>query len=353
MNLINLWWLCLGALIGWLVQWIWDWVWLRARRRTVSVDVETQVAALQAERNKLTADLRICGDRRAALEGQVASLKLRVGELEPLAARVDALGAENDQFRARVGELEPLATRADALVAENNQLHARVGELEPHAARVASLSAENDQLRSRLAATRPAETAATTLAGAAGATLAAPDGAGDGPELLASLREYNLAMHDELDATRRALARYAGGKGDSLSDIDGIGPVYQKKLYEQGVVSFEQLAAIHPERLRAIVAPNAAFKLDTGSWVEQARRLSGRTVRDPLIDINGIGPVYEQRLLNAGVTSFEQLAGLSVEEILAIVKPASRQLVEPEAWIAEARELAEQVRAGTYHTREH
>ncbi|HMQ31986.1 MAG TPA: helix-hairpin-helix domain-containing protein [Chloroflexaceae bacterium] len=335
MDLINLWWLCLGALIGWLVQWAWDWAWFRGRRRVVSVDVETQVSTLRAEREQLAADLRACGDRRVALEGEVAALKAR--------------GAEYEGLRARVGELEPLSARVEELAAENAQLgglRARVGELEPLSARVEALAEENARLRAELEAA-PAPRGAELALGASG------QGAVGDPEVLASLREYNVSMYDELDATRRALARYAAGRGDPLIDIDGIGPVYQQKLYEQGVVTFDQLATMHPDRLRSLVAPNAVFALDTQPWIEQARRLSGQPARDPLIDINGVGPVYEQRLLNAGVTSFEQLAAMTAEEIRAIIRPEPWQLFEPEKWIAEARELARQVRAGTYQKGEY
>jgi predicted flap endonuclease-1-like 5' DNA nuclease len=176
---------------------------------------------------------------------------------------------------------------------------------------------------------------------------------GSDSEQLVSLREYNLALHDELGATRKVLARISGGNGDPLIDINGIGPVYQERLYEQGVVSFDQVAAMHPERLRGLVAPNAIGDLNTASWVSQARAMSGQPSRDPLIDILGVGPVYEQRLLNAGITSFAQVATLTPNEIQAIIKPEAWQKIDAEAWIAEARELAAQVRAGTYRKGEY
>lgn len=298
MDPIFLWWLTLGALIGFVLAWIWDWLWFRARRRVVSTEVDTQLSTLAGERDRLAADLRTCGDRRTALEGELTTAR---GELAGL--------------RSRIGELEGV----------------------------------NAQLRADLDA---ASTGATL--GAAALDLTA-DGAGASEDsgLVSELRSYNLAMHDELDATRRTLARFAAGRGDPLIDIDGIGPVYQNKLYDAGVVSFDQLAAMHPDRVRSLVAPNAAFELDTGGWIEQARRMAGSPLRDPLIDINGIGPVYEQRLLNAGVTTFKQLAELSPDEIRAIINPEGWQNIDPESWIAEARALAAQVAAGTYRKGEY
>jgi predicted flap endonuclease-1-like 5' DNA nuclease len=315
MNLVNLWWLCLGALIGWLVQWIWDWMWFRARRRVVSVEVDSQVSTLQAERDKLAVDLKACGDRRLALEGEVNTLKGQLGDLEKL--------------RIRVGELEPLVGRVD------------------------TLNAENAKLREELALALAAGAAGTVLGAAVGNEHGASKIGVYDEDTMVSLREYNLTMYDELGATRRALVRFSGGLGDPLIDIDGIGPVYQKKLYDQGVITFEQVAAMHPDRLRTLVAPNAVFELNTLPWIEQARRMAGTPYRDPLIDIYGVGPVYEQRLLNAGITTFEQLGNMTPDEIVTVIKPASYQLIDPEAWIKEARELAAQVRAGTYRKGEY
>jgi predicted flap endonuclease-1-like 5' DNA nuclease len=110
---------------------------------------------------------------------------------------------------------------------------------------------------------------------------------------------------------------------------------------------------MHPERLRTLVAPNAVFELNTQPWIEQARRMAGTPYRDPLIDIYGVGPVYEQRLLNAGITTFEQVGNMTPDEIVAVIKPAAFQQIDPEAWIKEARELAAQVRAGTYRKGEY
>jgi predicted flap endonuclease-1-like 5' DNA nuclease len=248
MNLIFLWWLTLGALIGFAAEWLWDWAWFRARRQVVSSQVDTSISKLQGERDRLAADLKVCGDRRVTLEGDLATARAGLDDV--------------DAYRVRVSELEPL-----------------VGQ-------VASLKAENARMQADLEAARAGAVelapAGVTLGASADTTLAARAVGGADEGELASLRTYNLSMHDELEASRRALSRFAAGKGD------------------------------------------------------------------PLIDIDGIGPVYEQRLLNAGVSSFAQLAAMTPEEIRAVIKPEAWQLIEPEAWIAEATAFAQQVRDGAY-----
>lgn len=249
-----LWWLTLGALIGFLAEWIWDWIWFRRRQQTVSTgsaDVDTQLRGMRGERDKLAADLRACGDRSNRLESEIAPLRSRIGELEPLQARVGQLSAE----------INGLDSRARDLSAENEQLRADLAASNSLRNRIGELSDENVRLR-------------TQLEGAQASTVV------------------------QLDT---AAAPVLG-------------------LAAAGIVE------------RVIGADDSNL----------------RVTRDPLVDINGVGPVYEQRLFDAGIYSFEQLGNLSADEIRAIIKPESWQNIEPETWIAEAKLFAQQLRDGTY-----
>jgi predicted flap endonuclease-1-like 5' DNA nuclease len=285
----------------------------------VSADSTVQINALVAERNRLQNDLRACGERSARLDGEIGPLRARIGELEPYQARVGELEGEVSRLRARIGELEPY--------------QARVGELEGEVARLRAAGSVS---------------AGVTLGAAAEADRERAVGAVDDGMML-TMRDSNVQLHDELEATRRALVRLGTGRGDPLIDINGIGPIYQERLYAHGILTFDQLAAMSPERVRAlVVADNAIGDVDTTSWIAEAQQLAGRPKRDPLIDIRGVGPVYEQRLLDAGIFTFEQVANMTVDEITAIIKPEAWQNVDIAAWIAEAKVLAQQVRDGTY-----
>jgi predicted flap endonuclease-1-like 5' DNA nuclease len=61
---------------------------------------------------------------------------------------------------------------------------------------------------------------------------------------------------------------------------------------------------------------------------------------DPLVAINGIGPVFERRLKAAGILTLRDLASQTPERLREIIAPAKWQKIEPEAWIAEAAEFA-------------
>ena len=76
--------------------------------------------------------------------------------------------------------------------------------------------------------------------------------------------------------------------------------------------------------------------------VSEGPRLAQVFVResDPLKEITGIGPVYANRLNDAGVYTFEQLANMQEQRIIEIVQPREFQEVDPQGWIDEARKRA-------------
>jgi predicted flap endonuclease-1-like 5' DNA nuclease len=53
---------------------------------------------------------------------------------------------------------------------------------------------------------------------------------------------------------------------DPLEDIDGIGPVYQQKLYEAGIKTFAQLAAASPSRITEVIEPQNWQHIDVMKW---------------------------------------------------------------------------------------
>jgi predicted flap endonuclease-1-like 5' DNA nuclease len=61
--------------------------------------------------------------------------------------------------------------------------------------------------------------------------------------------------------------------------------------------------------------------------------------RDPLEQIQGVGPVYAQRLHDAGIFTFAQLATAAAETLRAAVDPNGEQQVEVDEWIAQAHAL--------------
>ena len=76
-------------------------------------------------------------------------------------------------------------------------------------------------------------------------------------------------------------------------------------------------------------APKAAAKADTPAGSDDLKKLSG------------VGPALEKKLLEAGVTSFAQIAAWTDEDVAAMDEKLSfKGRIEREGWIAQAKELA-------------
>lgn len=60
---------------------------------------------------------------------------------------------------------------------------------------------------------------------------------------------------------------------------------------------------------------------------------------DDLTKINGIGPTYAKRLIDAGITTFAGLSSKSPEELRLITK-ATGKSADAESWIVQASSLA-------------
>ncbi|MCB0037887.1 MAG: DUF4332 domain-containing protein [Anaerolineales bacterium] len=59
--------------------------------------------------------------------------------------------------------------------------------------------------------------------------------------------------------------------------------------------------------------------------------------KDDLKLINGIGPAYEKRLNEAGITTFADLSHYVPERVHEIISPQTWQQIDPEAWVTEAK----------------
>ena len=105
------------------------------------------------------------------------------------------------------------------------------------------------------------------------------------------------------------------------------------------------------EKLRSQLDESQAIVADAELTVEDLRQQLDELARqssqpeDRLERVKGIGTVFAGKLKNAGVRTFAQLADQSPERIMQIIQPEEWQKIEPEAWIAQARKLAEQQQA--------
>ena len=107
---------------------------------------------------------------------------------------------------------------------------------------------------------------------------------------------------------------------------------------ERPIVEREKAEAAQPERVQeaSTTEKSTEFPKPPEADVEEP-------VPDDLTRIKGIGPAYEQRLKEAGITTFAQLAALSDEQVGELEERMNfRGRITRDAWREQARALAEE-----------
>ncbi|MEM7128535.1 MAG: helix-hairpin-helix domain-containing protein [Chloroflexota bacterium] len=151
-----------------------------------------------------------------------------------------------------------------------------------------------------------------------------------------------------------------------LQDIEGIGATYQQRLFDAGFYTYYDVANATIDELRqAIEVEGESTKVDLTNWIHQAYDIVGGTFitgrggrlgagghaadyavtttdqRDRLSDILGVGAVYQRRMYEAEIFTFEQVAATDVERLHEICRIQAWQDVDLEDWKAQASTLAQ------------
>ena len=192
------------------------------------------------------------------------------------------------------------------------------------------------------------------------------------------------AVRQEDSRTARADRKPAGRQQESqrsdnesgredLTRIHGIGAAAANLLRESGINSFRKIYEAGPESLRQLFADaGAKFKLvNPATWSQQAQfamngdwdgltrwqtqnseLVAGSETRDQskqfdfstvepddLTKIRGIGPASQKILFKNGIFRFEQIAGMTGEQLEEIFEEYRErfQLLNPNAWPKQAK----------------
>lgn len=188
-------------------------------------------------------------------------------------------------------------------------------------------------------------------------------------------------LSEQVAIKRGSANMFAALKSDNLQVIEGIGPKMEEVLHSAGIITWADLAHRSSEQLRDILDKAGGGKyqiIDPGTWPSQAQ-LANRSEWDDLIRVQkaldagretgggetdskvekilikmgllqkftkddlkiveGIGPKIETLLHNAGIKTWEELAGTSVERLQSILHQAGDRyrLADPHTWPAQSR----------------
>ena len=151
---------------------------------------------------------------------------------------------------------------------------------------------------------------------------------------------------------------------DDLTLVEGIGPRTQEVLNRASIFSFGQLAQVTPADIRGLLEAEGgmiamqdpatwsqqAAMANAGQWDElrawQAELNGGKAVdatpaADDLTRIEGIGPVVQDHLVTAGITSYQQLSVTGADQLGEILAAAGLAAHDPSTWAAQAAMAAD------------
>ena len=147
------------------------------------------------------------------------------------------------------------------------------------------------------------------------------------------------------------VAQDLSNRPDNLTAVYGIGGLYERRLYQVGIFTWDQLSRVDAESLQQIT--RALPGSDTRAWTEQARELAQANNRigavydgplpEDLTRIAGVDQVFEDALYAAGIFTYRQLAERTPDELARII-PAhlAGEELDFVSWIVQADSLRDE-----------
>ncbi len=290
------------------------------------------------------------GEAQTDLTAQLEAKDAAIAELN---ARLEAT---KNALQAREVEFSELQTKLEALTTTNNELTARLAE---QPATEADGESELVELRAQLAELQDqlnaviAERDALKVTMEARATAPVAETASD--ERLTLIREYvkqtkEVAMRAAVEAGSEVRPSECP---QDLAMTKGIGSVFEQRLYAAGIGTFWELANLTDDDFKRILEldDRQLLRVDFEAIRTDARRLAvetnsvGRVWQgaepDDFEPLEGIGSVYERRLYEAGICTYEALANTPIERLMEICPPTKLRKPNYADWIAQARILAQ------------
>jgi predicted flap endonuclease-1-like 5' DNA nuclease len=206
---------------------------------------------------------------------------------------------------------------------------------------------------------------------AAGITTFAALAASTPEQLDAAIREAGVRGHFDYEAwiseaglraagrrvpSKRARTTHIVSCPQDLSAVPGIGSIFEERLYAAGIGSYWELAETPRDELAATLGPESLHGVDLEAIKAAAVQMAaesnsiGRawdgTPPDDFEVLPGIGEIYERRLYEAGICTYETLAATTVEQLTQICQAPPMRTPDYAAWIATAVDLSAAKRSG-------
>jgi len=215
-------------------------------------------------------------------------------------------------------------------------------------AEIDELNRERNTLAAELAALKSAQPPAPTPARRKKGRPAEVDLFGVTPEVPAEPPPVLTPVDGP--APTEAILEFASRCPQHLSDVKGIGTVFESRLYAAGVGSYWELSQLSDRTLAEILELDAPLReqFDFAATRTDAARLAAETRSvgrkwtgeqpDDLEPLEGIGPAIEKRLYDAGICTFQALAAATEEHLAELCPSAKFRGANYVHWIEQARQ---------------
>lgn len=220
-----------------------------------TIEPETR-STLMSELGEKTVELADLRKRTAdynALKAEITELRPKIEALALAEAELDLSRAHAQRLRE---ELARVSAEAAALGSENAKLSA---DLTSHRDRLAAVERTTSTLMAHLQGT-PQTEPATNGAPQAESERQPIDPTKVGPLPLAPMAAVTM------DA-----------EPDPLGQIAGVGPVFEKRLWDAGIRTYADLAATTPDQVLAIIRPEHWQQIEPEPWIAEARAKASAT----------------------------------------------------------------------------
>jgi chromosome segregation ATPase len=328
---------------------------------------DKDLADLRARLAKFEADLKVANDAKGKAEGDLGACNR---ERDDLRKRVTIVQDEANKAKTvAAAELAALTAGAATAAATIKGRDTRIVELEKRlAASEADLSAARG--KDKALADAQAEIASLRASNAKSvadweARLVARD-----TEWKTQLEASSTQLADtrlklvDAEKARDTITTAASKLGikavvsscpQHLSDIHGIGTVFEGRLFAHGIGTFFEVAHLTNDDLtRMLEITGDMFKsvnfdgirMDAMKLAEETKTV-GRTWSgeepDDLEPIDGIGHVFEKRLYDAGICTYEALINTPEAKIMDIISQGKKMVTPPNIpyWMAQTKKLLE------------
>ena len=169
------------------------------------------------------------------------------------------------------------------------------------------------------------------------------------PAAAAESHGGELKPADGPDA-EEAVSEYSIKCPQHLSEVKGVGPVFEQRLYGAGVGSYWELSQLSDRTLTEVLELDeqhrqqfdfSGTRADAARLAHETRSVGRKWTGEPPDDLeplSGIGSAVEKRLYEAGICTYASLAAASVELLEEICPAAKFHGADYALWIQQARQ---------------